>query len=284
MYLFQICSINVGLRWIRRYTSRIRLLPDFIIAGAEKCGTSSLHAALAMHECIASCVTKEPSFFDIKFERGLSWYRKHFPTRIRKLHNSFRGLDFMTFESTVSYIYHPHAPRRISQTLPRVKLILMLRNPVDRAYSSYWYRRAEWNDFEFQTFEDAIKFEIENNIAEQERKKILDDERYPYHRYYRYSYLARGMYTEQLENLFSYFRRDRVFIIKSEDYFKDPAKVYTEVLRFLGLKESLPDRFPVKKKGYHPEMSHSTRKKLQEYFEPHNERLYQILGVKFDWN
>jgi hypothetical protein len=158
---------------ISKLSSAIRLLPDFLIIGAQKCGTSTLHAALAKHPCIASCKVKEPSFFDIKFERGILWYKAHFPTFLRKMRHIV-SVDrvYLTFESTTSYIYHPHAPKRIAHSLPNSKLMVMLRNPADRAYSEYWYRRIEWRDTEFETFEKAIEYELKSRTGDQEYEKI----------------------------------------------------------------------------------------------------------------
>jgi len=267
------------------FNSAIRLLPDFLVIGAQKCGTSTLHAALAQHPCITSCKVKEPSFFDIKYERGLKWYKAHFPTLLRKAwHLVTSDRVFLTFESTVSYIYHPHAPKRIAHHLPNSKLIVMLRNPVDRAYSEYWYRRTAWHDTEFETFEKAIEYELASSIADQEYRKILSDERYSYHKYYRYSYLRRGLYAIQLQNLFRYIKRERVLVIKSEDFFHDPANEFLRILSFLRVRKWLPSRFGIKKKGSYPDMNPHTRNKLLSFFEPYNEELFKLLGTRYDWD
>ncbi|MEM0117514.1 MAG: sulfotransferase domain-containing protein [Conexivisphaerales archaeon] len=195
----------------KKATAGVRLLPDFLIVGAQKAGTSTMHSLLAAHPCIRSCSVKEPSFFYLKYDRGLLWYRSHFPTMLSKIfHTMTRDTKFLTFESTVSYLYDPHAAKRISTCLPDVKIIVMLRNHVDRAYSEFWYRRNVWNDYEFDTFEDAINFEMRTKIAEQEYKILQRDEEYPYHKFYRYSYLSRGIYAFQIENLFRYINKKQI--------------------------------------------------------------------------
>lgn len=269
----------------RRITGPVRVLPGFLIVGGQKCGTSSLHDALSKHPCVAAGTTKELAFFDLKFDRGVAWYRAHFPTSIRKsLHMIRRDRQFLTFESTVSYMFHPHAPKRIADTLQDVKIIVMLRNPIERAYSDYNYRRTTWGDSSFSSFEEAIGAEMDGSIAREEYHKMTLDERYTYKRYYRYSYLSRGIYVEQLANLMRYISKDRILVLKSEDFFKDPQAVLGSVLKFLELPAYHLDRFVVKKKGSYGKMQASTRERLAEYFEPYNQRLYDLLGMDYSWH
>jgi hypothetical protein len=267
------------------------VLPDFLIIGAQKAGTSSLHAALAKHPCAVSATAKELAFFDIKFNKGLRWYQGHFPTRFRKLWYEYaRKRKFSAFEGTVSYMFHPHALRRISRCLPRVKLIVMLRNPVDRAYSDYWWRKR-WHSRHvktredlFPSFEDAIAMEEDGKIAREELAKMLGDETHPYHKYYEFSYLTRGVYVDQLKNVMNFVPRDRVMVIKSEAFFDNPSRVFQSVLEFLELPSWQPNEFEIRKQGDYPKMDPSTRKRLTEYFEPYNQRLYDYFGVDFDWH
>src|SRR5437868_6286833 len=119
----------------RATTNWMRLVPDFIIIGAQKGGTTSLYNYLITHPGIAPIYVKEPHFFDTSFSKGLVWYRSHFPTRLEKYYaQHFHKLDFITGEASPYYLFHPLAPERVAKTLPHVKLILVLRNPVDRAY------------------------------------------------------------------------------------------------------------------------------------------------------
>ncbi len=118
--------------WIyRRLTSGSRRLPDFIILGAQRAGTSSLYYYLSQHPQILPAVRKELHFFDDHYRRGLGWYRSQFPTR------GARGT--ITGEATPYYLSHPHAPARIQRLLPQARLIVLLRNPVERAISHYFF-------------------------------------------------------------------------------------------------------------------------------------------------
>src|SRR5258706_8639865 len=149
-------SLNASLHFGRMATNRVRLLPDFLIIGGQRCGTSSLYYYLTEYPGIISASTKETHFFDEEFGKGTGWYRAQFPTffykdYVRKVHKR----EFRTGEGTPYYILYPHAPRRIAQITPNVKLIALLRNPVERAYSQYWIEMKA--KFETWSFEDAIR-------------------------------------------------------------------------------------------------------------------------------
>src|SRR5437764_5111475 len=124
----------------RGITSSLRLLPDFLIIGTQRGGTTSLYHYLKTHPCVQLANTKDTHFFDKKFNKGLSWYRGHFPTRLGKYYTQrVRQQPFVTGEASPSYLFHPHAPGRVAQLLPSARLIVLLRNPVDRAYSQYFH-------------------------------------------------------------------------------------------------------------------------------------------------
>ena len=141
----------------RGLTHPIRLLPDFLISGAQRGGTTSLYNYLQAHPCFELPTTKELHFFDRKFHRGLAWYRAHFPTYLEKCFaQRIQGRAFLTGEATPNYLFHPLVSRRVAEVLPRVKLIVLLRNPVDRAFSHYHhildlgyehlpFAEAQWN-------------------------------------------------------------------------------------------------------------------------------------------
>ena len=271
-----------------KLTNSIRVLPDFLIIGGQKCGTTTLHTILGMHPCVASSRIKELSFFDLKFKRRLSWYRSYFPTKLRKVwYSRFRRHSFATFESTVSYMFHPHAPRRISETLPGVKVIALLRNPVERAYSDYYYRK-DWAarvnpDKFFPSFEESIKEEQGGKLYIQELEKLRRDEDYSYHNYYKWSLLSRGIYADQLANVMNFIPRERLLVVKSEDFFKKPDAILEQVLKFLELPPWRPNQFGARLQGNYPKIDPKMRDQLAEFFEPHNERLYSLLQTHYDW-
>jgi hypothetical protein len=269
----------------RGISSPLRLLPDFLIIGAQRSGTTSLYNYLQTHPYIRSSSTKEVHFFDRRFDEGVNWYRAHFPTRIAKAYaQHFRQRAFVTGEASPAYLFYPHAPRRVAQVLPQVKLIVLLRNPVDRAYSQY-YHTCELG-YETLPFEQAIQAEVARIGSE--REKILEDEHYYSDAYKHQSYLSRGIYVDQLQSWLALFPREQFLILKSEEFYADPAATLKQVLAFLKLPEvALPDRkqhYKQYNNTTYARMDSALRQRLLEYFAPHNARLYEFLGMNFDWN
>ncbi|MEJ2557594.1 MAG: sulfotransferase domain-containing protein, partial [Anaerolineae bacterium] len=131
-------AVVKGIQHYRLITRFMRVLPDFLIIGAQKCGTDSLFRYLGGHPCIKLASSKEAHYFDLKFDKGINWYRSHFPLIPYKYSvKRLRKQDLITGEATPYYLFHPHAPGRAAAIVPHVKLIVLLRNPADRAYSHY---------------------------------------------------------------------------------------------------------------------------------------------------
>jgi hypothetical protein len=271
----------------RGITGPLRLLPDFLIIGTQRGGTTSLYNYLIARPGVGAAMVKELHFFDKKFNKGLLWYRAHFPSSIQKNYYQFTHRQaFVTGEASAYYLFHPHAPERVAKALPHVKLIVMLRNPVDRAYSQYNFEVDLGR--ETLSFEDAIDRE-EERIGK-EREKMLQDENYISFDYSRYSYLARGIYVDQLQTWMKLFPKEQFLMLKSEDFYADPVEALEYTSKFLNLPEL---EMYEKKKNYkqhnynttpYPKMKPDTRKRLAEYFEAHNARLYDLLGVDLGWN
>lgn len=269
----------------RASTNPLRLMPDFIIIGTMRGGTTSLYSYLTEHPSIGSAYMKEVHFFDMYFNKGLYWYRLQFPSSVQKYYTEHvQKRSFITGEASPYYLYHPHAPKRIAKTLPHVKLIVQLRNPVNRAYSHYYHEVA--GGHEKLTFEEAIERE-EERIGK-EGEKLAQDERYNSFNHRHFSYLARGIYVDQLKVWMDLFPREQFLILKSEDFYADPAASLAQTLEFMhlpstGIKQQKHDyeQLNVTKP---PKMDEAMRKRLIEYFEPYNTRLYEYLGVDFGWN
>jgi len=264
----------------RILTGPIRLLPDFIIIGAQKCGTTSLYRYLMQHPCVVPPFRKEVHFFSIHFGRGLTWYQSHFPSFLYKAYTrQTRGRNLVIGEASPYYIFHPVAPKRISETIPQVELIAMLRNPVDRAYSHYHHEVRKGR--ETLPFEAAIEREAERLAGETER--MIEDENYYSFNHHRYTYLSRGIYVNQLEIWLRFFSREQILILKSEDLYADSSTVLRHVLEFLNLPAWEPKEYMNYNPAGYPRMNPNTKKRLTDYFEPHNQRLYKYLGASFDW-
>lgn len=276
---------NVLRKAYRASTSRLRLLPDFIIIGVQKGGTTSLYRYLIEHPAIAPIYVKEPHFFDIYYHKGMGWYRAHFPMLTEKYAAQVvRKQQLLTGEASPYYLLHPLAAKRVATTLPRVKLIVLLRNPVDRAYSQYQHQRRQ-PGVEPLSFEEAIERETERLAGEEE--KMLQNERYASFNHRHYSYLARGTYIEQLPRWMKMFPREQFLILKSEDLFSNPAATVTQTLEFLNIPISKEQQEKVYKpfnEARYESMAPETRAKLVEYFKPLNARLYEFLGRDFGWD
>jgi hypothetical protein len=262
----------------RRATAPIRTLPDFVVIGAQKCGTSFLYRLLVQHPDVKPAFVKEVHYFDLNFGKGDSWYRSRFPLQVRKKRT------YITGESSPYYLFHPHAPRRAATVIPEAKLIVLLRNPVDRAYSHYQHQVARvWGEgHETLTFEEAIEAE-ERRLAG-ELEKLLRNEQYDSRNYRSYSYLSRGIYIDQIAAWLRFFDRDQMLILRSEDLFINAGGTLKTLLDFLGLAHWTP-KTPayIPNKREYTDLSPAIRQQLDEYFRLHNRRLYEFLGVDFGW-
>ena len=263
-------------------TASIRVLPDFLIIGAQKCGTSSLYFNLCRHPQIRPAFTKEVHFFDNNFDKGAIWYRKHFHTTLyKKTAEKINGEKIITGESSPAYLFNPNVPARVKELMPGTKLIVCLRNPVDRAYSHYnHYKRQGLENLSFQ---DAIDKEEERLKGEFD--KILADKNYYSFNYNHYSYKARGIYIEQLMRWMEIFPRSQILVIRIEDYYNNPDAEYKKVLDFMNIKNwSFPRYRKYNYGGGYIKMEESIRKKLVDFFRPYNQRLYDLLGRNLMWD
>ncbi|HXV66512.1 MAG TPA: sulfotransferase domain-containing protein [Nitrosopumilaceae archaeon] len=252
-------------------TQYLHTLPDFLIIGAAKCGTSSLYEYLIQHPSVGSSLTKQIHFFDRYYDRGVSWYKVCFP---------FKWQRRISGEATAHYMTHPLAAERAFKLVPKAKIIVMLRNPIDRAYSHY---KMEYrNKNENLSFEDAIA--QEENRINGEFEKMLNNENNNGVNYPHRAYVKCGEYLEQIKRWAKFYSKEQILIIKSEDFFDNPEKITNQVFKFLDLPPFKLKEYQVIRKGNYNNMSPNTQKKLQEYFKLHNERLYQFLGRNFNWS
>ena len=262
-------------------TGSIHTLPDFLIIGAARSGTTSLYEYLIQHPCIMPGVGKEIYFFDKKFDQGVNWYKSFFPTTMAKSKlEKKQRTKCLTGEATPRYLHYPHAPKRVFNLVPNVKLIVLLRNPIDRSYSHY--QMEVDSGHEELSFEDAIDQEKQKIVHDM--KKMEKDENFYSVNFYRKSYLDRGIYADQLKRWFEFFPKEQFLIIQSEDLYSNTPKVYEKVLKFLDLPKFELNSFKAHRMRKYSNINTETRKKLIDYFKPHNEQLYQLLDRNFGWN
>jgi hypothetical protein len=267
-----------GYAWL---TSRGRVLPDFLIIGTQRGGTTSLYKYLVQHPNLSHALTKELRFFDLNYHRGMSWYRSRFPSRRhRETVRRRRGVELMVGEASPDYMFDPHAPARVARDLPEAKLIVLLRDPVDRAYSHYWHQFKRRH--ESLSFPEAVAAEPQRLAGELER--TLADPSYVSFERHHHSYLARGIYVDQLAAWMELIPRNRFLIERSEDFFQDPPAVFDRVLEFLNLPEHRLTEYETFNAFSSGEMDPELRARLVEYFRPHNRRLYEFLDRDFGWD
>jgi hypothetical protein len=264
-------------------TSRIRPLPEFLIIGAQRCGTTSLYKYLAEHPRFVSATlkTKGVHFFDMNYDKGMAWYRAHFPTSAyRALFRARNGADLVTGEASPYYLFHPEVPHRLAQHLPSVKLIVMLRDPIERTYSQ-WQHELSRGFEHLDRFEDAL--DAEDGRLAGEVKRMGADPKYMSFAHQHHSYVARSCYADQVEVYRSLFPAAQIHFMKAEDFFSDPGVEYARVLEFLGLPaHDLGDY--KKHNGYkRTAMDPATRERLVAHFADSNRRLVEMLGPRFSW-
>ena len=281
---------------LRAYGARLgyHSKPAFLIIGAQKCGTTALASYLPRHPRIQPSCRKEIHFFDrdIAHARGYAWYHGHFPLPCEM------GRRALTFDATPSYLYRPKSALRIYEYDPNIKLIVLVRDPVDRAYSQWnMYRLLlnnerqylfgvtrhsdapvrQWFDrilagHSFPDFDKAVKEELDLILSKSPSPEP--------------SYIRRGLYYEQLARYLEYFDCESILVIDSRSLRRMPHTVLDQVTQFVGLPphnwhaQELP---LVHVRPYREEMSERTRALLQEFYRPHNERLYEWLGRDLGW-
>ena len=268
---------KLGVTW-GKLTARSRCLPDFIIVGAQKAGTTSLYYHLADHPQILPARFKEIRFFDRHFHQGMDWYRGHFPRRgVGMGRNGSEPV--LTGEATPNYLPDPLVPGRIRQALPDVKLIVLLRNPVDRAYSHYQHNLR--NGIESLSFERAIDAEPERLGGERER--MLPGSSCHGGNLDYFSYLERGHYARQLAQWFEKFPKEQMLLIRSEILFKNGPDAMDGISRFLGIGSFVRRAFRSCNRKRYPKMNDATRIRLLDYFAEHNTGVDGLLNDGHIW-
>ncbi len=191
-------------------------LPTFVIVGAMKSGTTSLARWLKPHPQVFLSDVKELHFFDVHYHKGADWYRGQF---------AGAGPSLAVGEATPVYMYDERAPARMHALLPEARIVAILRNPVDRAYSHYWHNRQRGN--ELLDFREAVEREPE--------RRQRDDQPY----LHAYAYMDRGRYLQQLQRLTASYAREQLLVETFDDLRQDPQSVYRRVCGFIGVDDTV---------------------------------------------
>jgi hypothetical protein len=259
-------------RW--RLDPRPRALPDFLILGAQKAGTTSLYSQLVAHPSVLPATKKEVHYFDRR-RRAEGWYRAHFPSRAELALVAERTGRSLTGEASPYYLFHPAVPQRVRRTVPDARLIAVLRDPVERAISGYHHQVRHGHEHR------PIELALDPRHAVVTAPETDD-------RWYdapgparRLTYLARGHYAEQLERWFSCFAREQVLVLESTAL--RAGSLPAAVLSFLGLPRDAVPAVADQNVGSYARPASAVERMLRDYYRPHNERLFSLLGVTWDW-
>ncbi|WP_091538125.1 sulfotransferase [Modestobacter sp. DSM 44400] len=268
-------------RRVGQLTAGQRMLPSFLIVGAQRSGTTSMYRALSQHPAVLKAVLhKGVHYFDMDHARGLDWYRGHFPLRLSAERVRRRtGVPAQTFESSPYYLTHPLAAERIERELPAVKLLVLVRDPVERAYSAHAHELAR--GFETEPFERALELEESRLAGEAERLRA--DPNCASHHHQHNAYVSRGQYIDHLEPLAVRFGRVRLHVVDSHDFFARPEPTYDAVLDFLELPRGAYPLFEKHNARPRSSMPEALRERLTAHFAPYDERLGEWLGQPPSW-
>lgn len=262
-------------------TSGARMEPSFLIMGAQRCGTTSMYKTLSQHpDVLPAVLHKGAHYFDMHYDRGPGWYRGHFPLALTAARaRRATGVRPVTGESSPYYLFHPCAAARIAVDLPAARLLVLLRDPVERAYSAYTHEAAR--GFETESFARALDLEPQRLSGEEER--ISAEPGYLSHSHQHHAYVTRGQYVDQLERLERLVGRERVHVVDSGDLFTDADPVYDGIVRFLGLRPVPNPEFRQHNARPRSGLPAALRTRLDEHFAPYDERLAAWLGAVPSW-
>ncbi|MEQ9370565.1 MAG: sulfotransferase domain-containing protein [Coleofasciculus chthonoplastes F3-SA18-01] len=259
----------------------IKSPPDFLIIGAQKAGTTSLYRYLAQHpQVLENNTWKEIRYFDLpeNYSQGLGWYLGHFPSKFRKGNK-------LTCDASPSYLYFPQIPKQIKQNLGNIKMIAVLREPVSRAYSA-WQMYHSFSDNPNDKLKAIADERSFAEAIEQELNPESNTAKYPY------DYIDRGKYVEQLENYYNYFDRDNILVLNIEQFRKNFGTVLDCVCDFLNIEKFSQNEIDNLNNQKHNSGKYKSSKTtedqekmefLRSYFAPFNERLYTLLGTRYNW-
>jgi hypothetical protein len=253
---------------------RSRKGPDFIIAGAQKGGTTSLFYYLAQHPQFVSQATKEIHFFDCQFSKGIDWYLNHFVER-KAFDKGFTG------EASPYYLFHPLVPQRIKNNFAKTKIIILLRNPALRAWSQYLHNRRFIPE---RTVPFDLAFEKEAQIIAEEEQRLLEDDNAFSLIHQEHSYYSRGLYYQQVKRWLKVFPRRRILILRSEDLYEKPQETYNQVCRFMKIKRHPLSEIKPFNQGTGQRIKAEDYQRLMAYYETDIQKLERLIGKRLDWS
>jgi hypothetical protein len=259
----------------------LRIEPSFMVVGGQRCGTTTIFKALSEHpQILRPIVEKGTDYYTLYSDRGMAWYRGQYPLRGSASRRTGSFGPPAAFEACTYYLFHPFAMERIARDYPNLKLVAMLRDPVERAYSAYKHEYARGFDTE-PNFMRALELEDERLAGEVDKMAV--DPTYESFSHRHHAYRRRGQFAEQLDRVFQFFSREQVHIMDSEAFFADPAGEYGQLVEFLGLGDRQPGRIMRHNGRPSSPMPADARSFLSSHYREHDARLADLLGRQPHW-
>ena len=261
----------------QRATARWRALPDFVIFGASKSGTTSLYDYLGAHPLVVPCRAKELHFADRPHNaaRGQRWYRSWFPLRstLARVGRSQGADRARCGEATPAYLAVSGSAARLRAVVPDVALVALLREPGERAWSHYRMRERDGADAAgFLAAIEAEAAELADGWVPLRDRRALQ-----------HGLLRQGHYAEELAEWYDCFTADQILLVRSEDLFTEPARTYGVICRHLGLPDAALPTFPVANAGRRSDLPSSARGWLDAHFAEPNARLAELTRGAIHW-
>lgn len=260
---------------IGRLDPRQRSLPNFFIVGTQRGGTTSLFVYLLAHPLVhGPRRAKGVHYFDTNYHQPLSWYRANFPRRsVLDVQQQDQGVVSAVGEGSPYYLYSPVIPARIYQAVPEARIIVVLREPLDRAISHHNHEVKR--GFETLSLTEAFDEEPDRLVGEAER--ILSDATYVSKPHIHFGYIGRGQYAEQLERYFDLFARENVLVLDSAALRSDPQATVRKATDFLGLPPIANGEYPLYNQRAYDPIDPEIRARYGPMFEVSNARLRELL-------
>ncbi len=278
-------NAQVALRRFGMATAGLRVRPDYLIIGTKRGGTTSLARWVLEHPEVRPLFPspenrKGAYYFDVNYGRGDAWYRSHFPTRMaHNLRCKRAGRKLLVGEATPYYLYHPHAAGRARRTTPQSKIIILLRNPIDRAFG-HWGERTR-QGIETLGFEEAL--DAEQLRCEGEEDMMLHDPGYVSFPHQHYSYVDQGRYSRGLKRWMDAYPSEQLLILRSEDMYQNPSAIYRQVVDFLGISDYSPKAFSAWNKKSKDTFDPALRARLTDELTEDIQKVEELVGRSMDW-
>ena len=275
---YRLIRYNLLERKYSGISAPFRVLPNFLVIGVGRGGTTSLYEYLGQHNCITKSAYDEIGYFDDNFHLGINWYRSMFPTTFHKKKIIAKYGNFLTFEVTPWYIRKPWITERIQDIVKNVKIIAVLRNPIDRTYSHYHLALRD------NTISKSFDEIVDQDIDILKKSSSLDRDKNYFNNVVQNSFLARSFYAEQLEHWFKIFNKKNILTVSSESLSKNTQNTLNIIFSFLNLNHQNIPNLEKMNVGKYPPMSNTIHKKLFDYFYEYNEKLFDLIDERYDWN